>query len=70
MIETLTIWIIGYILIGGGLAVMIDEINMWYRLLLIVTWPIPIAIAVVLIVYAIVKSLYQVVYKLIKDNIR
>ena len=70
MIDTLTIWIIGYILIGGGLAVMIDEINMWYRLLLIVAWPIPIAIAVILIVYAIVKGLYKVLYKLIKHNRR
>lgn len=66
MIETLTIWIIGYILIGGGLAVMIDEINMWYRLLLIVAWPIPAVIMAVFIVYVIINSLY----KLIKDNIR
>ena len=66
MIETLTIWIIGYILIGGGLAVMIDEISMWYRLLLIVAWPIPAVIMVVFIVYTIINSLY----KLIKDNIR
>lgn len=66
MIDTLTIWIIGYILIGGGLAVMIDEINMWYRLLLIVTWPIPAVIMVVLTVYAVTNGLY----KLIKDNIR
>ena len=68
MIETLTIWILGYIIIGGGLAVMIDEINIWYRLLLIVLWPIPIAIAVILIVYAFVKGLYKVLYKLIKHN--
>ena len=66
MIDTLTIWIIGYILIGGGLAVMIDEINMWYRLLLIVAWPIPAVIMVVLTVYAVTNGLY----KLIKDNIR
>lgn len=66
MIDTLTIWIIGYILIGGGLAVMIDEINMWYRLLFIVAWPIPAVIMVVLTVYAVTNGLY----KLIKDNIR
>lgn len=70
MIEALTTWILGYIIIGGGLAVMIDEINIWYRLLLIVLWPIPIAIAIVLIVYAIVKGLYKVLYKLIKHNRR
>lgn len=70
MIETLTIWIIGYILIGGGLAVMIDEINMWYRLLLIVTWPIPMAAAVVFIVYAVINELYKSIKDNIKDNIR
>ena len=70
MIETLTVWIIGYILIGGGLAVMIDEINIWYRLILIVTWPILMVTAVVFIVYAVINELYKSIKDNIKDNIR
>ena len=60
-------WTIAYILIGIMLAIAVEGINKWHRLVFIV-WPIPIATFLIFAVYAIIKGLYIEVCKYIKNK--
>jgi ABC-type Na+ efflux pump permease subunit len=66
MLEFLTIYILGYVVIGLGLAVMIDDINNWQRLIFIV-WPIPVALAVLFIIFVLINSTIELIKDYIKD---
>lgn len=67
MLEFLTIYILGYIIIGLGLAVMIDDINIWQRLMLLILWPIPVALAILFIICALINSAFELIKDYIKD---
>jgi succinate dehydrogenase hydrophobic anchor subunit len=67
MLEFLTIYILGYVIIGLGLAVMIDDANNWQRLTLIIVWPIFVVGTVLLIIYALINGVFELIKDYIKD---
>ena len=67
MLEFLTIYILGYVIIGLGLAVMIDDANNWQRLMLLILWPIFVVGAALLIIYALINGVFELIKDYIKD---
>ena len=67
MLEFLTIYILLYVLIGLGLAVMIDDIKYWQRFVLLIIWPIFVVGATLLIICALINSTYELIKDYIKD---
>lgn len=67
MLEFLTIYILGYVIIGLGLAVMIDDINIWQRFVLFILWPIFVVGSVLLMICALINSAFELIKDYIKD---
>lgn len=60
-------WTLGYILIGIIMAITVEGINKWHRLIFIV-WPIPTAIFLIFMVYGIIRGLYIEARKYIQNK--
>lgn len=60
-------WSLGYILIGIMLALAVEGMRKWDRLIFIV-WPIPITFFMLFVIYAIVKGAYTTVRDYIKNK--
>ena len=67
MLEFLTIYILGYVIIGLGLAVMVDDINIWQRFVLFILWPIFVVGFVFLMICALINSAFELIKDYIKD---
>ena len=65
MLGVLTTWILAYVVMGFALALITDDIKGWGRLIFII-WPIPVAIMILFIIYAIIRGLVIE----IKDHIK
>ena len=67
MLSTAFVWILGYILMGLGLLLMIDEPGMkWYNRLVFVVWPIPVAAFFVFAIGAMIVGSYNEIKDYIK----
>lgn len=67
MIESWITWTIGYIVIGLGLLLIIDEPGMkWYDRLVFIIWPIPITAFLVFAIGAIIVGAYTEIKDYIK----
>lgn len=60
-------WTLAYILIGIMLALAVEDMRKWDRLIFIV-WPIPITLFMLFVIYAIVKGAYVTVRDYIKNK--
>ena len=69
MLDILTVYILAYIVVGIGLALIVEDMRPWNRLIFIV-WPIPIGLCIFFIIYAILKGCYVELIDYIKRNKR
>ena len=67
MLEFLTIYILGYVIIGLGLAVMVDDINIWQQFVLFFLWPIFVVGFVLLMICALINGAFELIKDYIKD---
>ena len=67
MLEFLTIYILGYVIIGLGLAVMVDDINIWQQFVLFILWPIFVVGFVLLMICALINGAFELIKDYIKD---
>lgn len=59
MIEYLIVWVLGYIAIGVGLLILIDEPGMkWRDKLIYIVWPIPVATFLISVIIVTIIWLY------------
>lgn len=69
MLDILTVYILAYIVVGIGLALIVEDMRIWDRLIFIV-WPIPVGLCIVFFIYAILKGCYVELKDYIKRNKR